>query len=60
MERVIGHVYAFYLRCLPPFFPLPRSLSLSHSFVPPLSSLMNKDARHALAPRLLLFFNDTF
>lgn len=49
MERVIGHVYAFYLRFLPPFFSLPHSLTLS--FVPPLSSLMNKDGRHALAPR---------
>lgn len=33
MERVIGHVYAFYLRFLPPFFF--SSLILSLSFVPP-------------------------
>lgn len=38
MERVIGHVYAFYLRFPPPFFfSLPHSLTLS--FVPPFSLL---------------------
>lgn len=35
MERVIGHVYAFYLRFPPPFTSLPHSLTLS--FVPPFS-----------------------
>lgn len=37
MERVIGHVYAFYLRFPPPFISLAYSLPLS--FVPPFSCL---------------------
>ena len=56
MERVIGRVYAFYLRFPPPFFfffPPYLILSLSPLFPPPLSfsSLMNKDGRRTLAAR---------
>lgn len=40
MERVIGHVYAFYLRFLPPFFSF-LTLSLSPLF--PLATLGLQD-----------------
>lgn len=53
MEGVIGRVYAFYLQFPPPFLSLPYSLTFLCS--PFLSSLMNKDGRHALAPGFFIY-----